>query len=704
MIDKERELNFILYKYGIPFGEVKFTSEGVFERKKNIETGEWSEYLKFTNNDIDYYEFPLEELNNRIIEIENFDFNEKLEVVLDSGIHYNKYEKIVGNVKGEKEEGWIWVQRKVTTPYDIILFKGKVIGFIKMRRDGCLMLIKKGYEDITPLKNYNNKLLSPVKHNIKPLGTFNIAMRDGVNLATDVYLPSNLKEGEKIPTILVRTPYGRKIYAEPELRFVFRGYGLVVQDCRGRGDSEGQWVPNVNEIEDGSDTLDWIAKQSWSNGRVGMIGGSYGGFVQWAAAASGNSHLKAIVSQVTAGSPFIDNPRKGGAFMSGILAWCLLVSERHADPLAMARNDWDEVINYRPVKDIPEKALGKKIPFWDEWVKHPNNDEFWQRANWSLHGEKINVPSLLVSGWYDDDGQGTSEAWDMMKKYNRKDVKLILGPWYHKANTTRDINNISFGDNAISYDMDIKYLKWFDRYLKGIDNGIDREPKVDYYLVGENKWVQDNKWPPKDAKLKSIYLRENNKLSFEEPKGKEDPDEYIFNPDDPTPHLIDISENELNVPENYKEVEKRSDIVLYTSESLKDDLVIAGDIYANLYAASSGKDTDWVVRITDVDEEGNSIRVADGILRARFRNSFEEPELLTPGKVEKYRIRLTRSGYVFKKGHKIRVQITSGARNLAFPNCNTGEDPTIATEFISVKQSIYHDNDYPSNVELPIIK
>lgn len=695
---------FTLYKYGIPRAEVNFTLAEVLVRKRDIQTGDFPDYSKFDEKDAHFYEFPLGQIKDLIDEINAFDFSSKSEVTLGSGAHYHRYKKIEGKVSGKDSEAWLWVQREVKHPIDIVLCCGKVVGFIKMRRDGCLMLVKNGYEAMTPLKAYNDELLSSASHLVKPIGTFNIPMRDGVKLATDVYLPSNLKPGEKVPTILIRTIYGRRAFTEPELRFVFRGYALVAQDCRGRGDSEGDWMPNVYEMDDGSDTLDWIAEQEWSDGKVGMIGGSYGGYVQWAAAASGNPHLKAMVSLVTSGSPFVDNPRKGGTFMSGILAWCLLIAERDANPCAMARNDWDEVVSYRPVKDIPERILGKRIPFWDEWVKHETNDEFWQKCDWSLHGDKIDVPALMVSGWYDDDGQGTSQAWDMMRKYNREDIKLILGPWYHQANTTRDIHNIPFGDNAICYDMDINYLRWFDRYLKDIENGIDNTPRVKYYLVGNNEWQQADDWPPKNAKLEAFYLRENGKLSSTPPKDAETPDSYIFDPDDPAPHLVDISENELNVPENYNEVEKRSDVIIYTSEPLKEDLAIAGDIYANLYAASDAKDTDWVVRITDVDNAGNSFRVADGILRACFRNGFEKSELLTPGKVEKYRIRLTRAGYVFKKGHKIRIQVTSGAKNLAFPNCNTGEDPTHATVFISAKQTIYHDDKYPSNVELPVIK
>ena len=704
-MERKIDLNlFILYKYGIPRGAVKFEENQILSQEKDISTGQWTEWKVIDKEDNELYEFPLSEISSLIVEFEKKDWVSKDQVNFNSEICYKKYMDITGDLDGKEETSSIFVERGAKKPLDIAIYAGKVIAFITMRRDGCLMLVKKGYENLTPLKDYNDKTLSQANHTVKHLGKFNIPMSDGIKLASEIYIPGDLKKGQKVPTILIRTPYGRLAYLESEFRFVLRGYALVAQDCRGRGDSEGIFVPNNNEMDDGDDTLNWIASQEWSNGKVGMIGGSYGGYVQWAAAASGNPHLRALVSLVTSGSAFIDTPRKGGILMSGMLAWCMLVSERVASPESMNRTDWSQVVNYRPIKDIPEKALNKKIPFWDDWISHADCDEFWKKTDWSIYGDRIDVPSLIVSGWYDDDGQGSSQAWDMLKKHGRKDKHMILGPWYHKANTTRDIHNIPFGNNAIRYDMDITYLRWFDRYLKEIDNGIDREDPVEYYMVGSNTWEKNGNWPPKESKLTPMYLHENSNLNFDIPTTMERADKYIFDPQDPAPHLVDLSENELNVPENYSEMEKREDVLIYTTDILEEEIAIAGDIYGTIYASTSGKDTDWVIRVTDVDEEGNSIRVSDGILRARYRNGFEKSELLIPGSIEKYRLRLTRIGYVFKKGHRVRVQVTSGAKNLAFPNCNTGEDPSFAVDFVPVQQTIYHDAEHPSFIEIPLIK
>lgn len=705
------EQKFAYYESGIHIADITFTRDGIVHRKKDIYNNIWSPSGNLPEDD-KTYGLPVIEIWKHFSEIIDTDWNSGNEIRFSWGHSYQRYLRLEETVGGKKKEAWIWAQREEKFPLDIIVESNQVIGFVYTKRDGCAVLVKPGYEDFTPLKRWGDPLLSKADRGIKHLGKFMVKMRDGVSLATEVWLPSDLPQGSRVPAILVRTPYGRFRFGEVELRFVQRGYALVSQDTRGREDSEGEWIPMVHEIDDGDDTLNWIAEQPWSDGKVGMIGGSYGGFVQWAAAASGNPHLKAIISLVTAGSPFVDIPRKGGTFVSGMLAWAFAMAEKRANFEAMIRDDWDEILSIRPIRDIPKKALGKDVHFWNEWMSHPDYDEFWKKSDWTLYGDKIDVPALIISGWYDDDGMGTTEAWEMNEKNNRDNQRLILGPWYHQANSTRDIHNVPFGNNAIRYDLDLLYLRWFDRFLKDIDNGVELEPRVEYYMVGENLWKESRKWPPEDVQYANVYLHSqgnartssgDGKLKLDVP-GEQPNDSYIFDPKDPAPYLIEVSENECSVPENYRDVELRDDMLVYTSEPLEEDIAIAGDVYAVLYAASSARDTDWVVRLTDVDEAGNSIRLSDGILRARYRNSFEKPELLEPGKVEKYEIRMTKIANVFKKGHRIRVQVTSGAKNLAFPNHNTGNDPAADTDVVVANQSVYHDNVYPSHVKLPILK
>lgn len=699
MVGNHSSLVFSYYSTGVHLANFIISEDCILYQIKNEVNLEWGEYSQLTEEN-NSFRFPED--------IPVLSLPDKLKTsVIDEG--YKRYLKVSGEVNGVNTEGYIWAQSKGAFPQDYLIVDNQLAGIIQTSPGGINVLVKQGYEALTPVAMFSDPLISKPEYGIKFLGTFQVKMKDGINLATDIILPSDLPDGVKVPAILIRTCYG-KANQKSKYFYARYGYAVIIQDVRGREESEGEWSPNVNEISDGGDTLDWIADQSWCDGNIGMIGPSYLGYVQWAAAANGNPHLKALISQVNAGSPFIDVPRKGGALLSGMLAWSFAMADRKINVDAFTRDDWDEVLEIRPIKQIPSNALGKEVPFWNEWIDHENNDEYWKKADWSLHEDKINVPALLISGWYDDNGEGTSQAWAMNKKNMRQNQKMILGPWRHRFNVSRDIHNIQFGLNAIRYDLEYQYIRWFDHFLKGIENGVKKEPSVDYYVVGENVWKQDSDWPPVNSSETGFYFHSNGNanasigdgaLKLEKP-GKQIADQYIFDPKNPAPHLIDMSENELAVPENYKDMELREDVLIFTSEPLKEDLEVAGELKAVLYAASSARDTDWVIRLTDVDEEGNSIRLSDGLIRARYRESFSEPKLLEPFKVEKYVIKMSKIANIFKKGHCIRVQVTSGAKNYIFPNPNTGNKVSDDTETIVAIQKVYHDAEYPSHVVLPV--
>lgn len=696
-------------------GIYKFSTNSYSKHKMGCEIMKFSYYesgifcgtvsLERTSQEEKPCKFPLEIVKTIFQEGRNTKWELQDSVRLQSGYQFKKYNKT-------SQTSWIYAMVNSKQPIDIIVDHNRIIAFLLHEGVDSAYLVEKGYEPLTPLSEWNDSLLSPVSYDIEHLGKLDVVMRDGVKLATEVWIPKNLKKGEKIPTVLLRTPYGRMSYGLNKLRFVQRGFAVISQDVRGREDSEGEWLPMFHEINDGDDTLNWIAEQSWSNGNVGMIGSSYGGFVQWAAAASGNPHLKAIISIVTAGSPFGDLPRKDGLYSSGLMAWIFMMAKQKTDRKALQRDDWDEVLKIRPIKDIPKQALGFEIPFWNKWMRHPNYDGFWASFDWTRMGKNINVPALYISGWYDDDGNGTTEAWELNQKHKRENQRLILGPWPHQSNASREIHNVHFGLNAIRYDLDILCQRWYDRFLKGIENGVEIEDAVNYYLVGANEWKKAESWPPENVTYTHFYLNShgNARTSLGDgilssvPPTVDTSDHYIFDPNNPAPYLIDVSENECSVPENYRDVEKRNDVLVYTSEPLKEEVEIAGDIYAVIYAATSAKDTDWLVRLTDVDEHGNSIRLSDGIIRSRYRNSYEQPELLVPHQIEKYEIKMSKISNLFKIGHRIRIAITSGAKNASFPNHNTGNDPATDTETIIAQQTIFHQAKSPSYVRLPIVK
>ncbi|GGB31879.1 CocE/NonD family hydrolase [Virgibacillus dakarensis] len=394
-----------------------------------------------------------------------------------------------------------------------------------------------------------------------------------------------------------------------------------------------------------------------------------------------------------------------------MLAWSFAMVGKEFKPEKMVRSDWDEVLKIRPLKDIPKRALGKDVSFWNEWMSHAVNDDFWKRQDWHRHNKSIHVPAMIVSGWYDDNGMGTTEALDTVSDYGYQDKKVILGPWMHKANTTRDIQGVAFGDNALRYDMDYYFQQWFDRKLKSMDNGIDTASPIEYYITGENQWATAKQWSPENVDWLHAYLSSNGNANSANGDGELlfDPnitdgyDEYIYDPMNPAPHLIDMSENEIGVPANYREVEKREDVIIYDSQPLDAPITIAGDVLVNFYASSSAKDKDWIVRLTDVDPAGNSVKLVEGVLRARYRRGFDKEVMLEPNKIEKYVIRTSKIANTFEKGHRIRLTITSSAENFIFPNTNTGEDPAGDVEVVKATQRIYHQVNHLSYVQLPVL-
>ena len=682
---------FKFYNSGICFSEILVEGKKASHKILNVFNGKWEE--KKSDDDLSlYYPIDIKRVTDRINDALKFDFSNNEDAFEIKGEKY-----LLQDSYGDTR---IYAHRNIQMPLVIIVHDNEFIGIIETERTGCSVIVKSGYENQTPIKIWKTLNASSRLNLIKAPENVKIPMRDGTLLNGFVWLPDS--DDEKYSTILLRTPYGSKNYWTWLRKYVMRGYALLIQDVRGREESEGDWIPFYYERNDGSDTLDYIASQTWSNGRVGMIGGSYSGAVQWAADTSGNPHLKAIVSLVTAGSPFGDIPRKGGAILSGSMAWAFAMADIKMKRDNMIRDDWDELLASLPIKDIPMKGLGKNVKFINEWMCHENYDSFWENADWTNNPISNDTPALIVSGWYDDDGTGSKEAWKLCKRQDRSNRKMILGPWLHNTNSTRDINGIDFGNRAIRYDLDKIYLDWFDRYLEDKDNGIESMDSVQYYLCGENGWQTSGDWPPEHSKNKFLFMSGNGECSFDCCM-ENHLEKYIYDPKDPTPFLIDVSSNECNVPANYSRVEKRSDVLTFTSQILEEELVISGELKGRLYASSSCKDTDWLIRLTEVIDDETSIRISDGILRARYRDGFSKNSFMEAEKIYKFDIDMFSAAHRFSKGSKIRLSVMSGAKNLVFPNQNTGNNPAHDTKMLVAEQSIYCGKDYPSGIYIPII-
>ena len=717
------------YYSGILYGIITEKEDGLYVSQLDSMAGEYKEAIPFTE-EADKFFYPFS--RRKILDF--FRSKEECEEAVKASV--DEFVTAAG-VEYKKRKDNSYIQRKKKYPFDLFHENGELYAVYMTVRDSMAVLVKEGWEEKTVLKEWidvfgenafpksvlnksGNQEFTKMDEQMLPYykvvfrGTFQVETRDGEFLATDVYLPEGL---DCVPVVLIRTPYNKSDQPEWYFPFVQRGYGVVIQDVRGREASTGKWVSHYYEVEDGDDTLTWIGAQEWSDGNVGMTGGSYLGLVQWAAAASGNPHLKAMLSDVAAGSAFVDFPRRGGCMCSGTLAWDFMMSKKHMDESLMDQPNWDEILDYRPLQTIPERALGYPVPFITEMFEHEHLDDYWYRTSWKDRYAGGPVPALIMSGWFDDNGMGTTEALDLVKDWPEGSWKAVLGAWKHSGNADYDIHGLYVGEDALRYDLDVLSMKWLEHFLKGVENGVEKTSTVEYYSLGEMKWKEAQVWPPENTEELVLYLDGNEEncalgtgeacgegtLSAKKPSAEIGKDTYFYDPDNPAHHIIDLAENEIEVPENYTEEEYRPDMLSYTTPVLTEPLTITGDVEVKLYISCDQPDTDFIVRVTDVDENGRSMKLADGIRGAKYRNGFEKPEYLEPGEVYEIPIRTTKISNCFLPGHRMRVTVTSSAKNFIFPNSNTKKGFN-SEENCVANVTVHRSEKYPSQIKLWVEK
>jgi putative CocE/NonD family hydrolase len=571
--------------------------------------------------------------------------------------------------------------------------------------------VRDGYDALlTATEPPEDPLLSKPTYAVKREIKVMVKMRDGVQLATDVIRPD---APGRFPVILQRTPYGRAKAMEAE-RYARRGYVFVAQDVRGKFDSEGKWQPFVNEARDGYDAVEWCAAQSWSDGNVGMIGGSYLGFVQWAAAREGSDHLKCLIPIVSPPDPFFNIPYAYGVLFLYPGLWWAAIAEGKGMQAPKPINKL-EAMKTLPLTAVDKKVFGHTIPFYQEWLKHPTNDAYWDQVNFNERMKTMKpLPALHVSGWFDGDGIGTKRNYAAMVAAGQPNQRLIYGPWEHAVNTKTKVGELNFGPDSLR-DLDTLYLRWFDHFLKGVDNGVDREPAVEAFLMGENRWRKFSAWPPAEAAMQRWYLHSEGHavgsagdgwLSVSTPSAGEKPDHYDYDP--ANPYIPAGLRKALTAGSETPSLDARADEkghdkLVYSSPTLQKDVAVAGPISLHLVAATSAKDTDWMAYLADVQPDGKSLMLCSGILRARFRKSFTQPSLLTPNRAEEYDVDLWAIGNVFKKGHKIRVVVASSCFPIYDRNLNTGENIATGTRMVVAHQTVFHDNERESYITLPVL-
>jgi len=556
------------------------------------------------------------------------------------------------------------------------------------------------------------------------------AMRDGVKLSVDVYRP----EGEgRFPAILIQTPYNNNSLAWTGRAkwFAKRGYAVAISDSRGRFDSEGDWDPfDRKHKTDGYDLVEWLAKQPWCDGKVGTIGPSYMGWTQWWTATQSPPSLKVMVPEVSPPDAFANAPYQEGVLTGWIMDWAAGMSGRTAQAInegaygGFASTRAEDFMKLPYVK-LNERRGALDSPWFETWFRQNSAaDGYWKAIAYQTKESyaKVTVPSLAITGWFDANYPGSPMNYRGVKQHGAtpeaRRPSLVIGPWPHSFNRNRKTGVFDYGPSAV-IDWDGYACRWFDRYLKEIDNGVEKDPRVHVFVMNANKWRAEQDWPLPQTKWVKFYLHSKGKANSLNGDGTlsttapadEPPDAYTYDPMKPTLAPFTGGHLEDGAVDSRKPA-AGNDVLVYNTPELTEDFEVVGPIEAKLFASTLAKDTDWMVRLIDVRPDGYAALLCDGVIRARCRDpqeqgayNSEKLSTIEPGKAYEYTIRFWRgTGNLFPKGHRIRVEISSSYYPYYLRNLNTGADNIgLETKTVVAEQTIYHDKERPSHVVLPVI-
>ena len=589
-----------------------------------------------------------------------------------------------------------------------------------------------------------------------------ITMRDGVHLATDIYLPAlhGQRMQGKFPVILERTPYDKAAAGNVTNGnyFARRGYVCAIQDVRGRFSSEGEWYPFAKEAPDGYDTVEWLAAQEWSDGQVGTMGGSYCGSDQSALATLNPPHLATMIVAVGASSYYHCSMRQNGALEQRFMIYAFRMATTSKEALAdanlkaaldKASANVGEWILRAPLKEGTSPL--RMLPTYERWVinlfTHGEYDEYWKQRGYAIsqyYEEHADVPTLYLGGWYDSYARATCENFMALSKMKQSQQVLLMGPWTHGGWGVSYSGDIDFGNHSFINYNDLR-LSWFDHFLKGLYTEVANWSPVRIFVMGTGDgaanyqgrlhhggyWRDEQDFPLADTQFTPYYLYANGTLSSEPPRSSDahtsptQPSRFSFDPRDPVPTIgggISAGDPIMrpgafdqrgrssffgcrdNLPLN-----ARSDVLTFQTEPLENDVEVTGPITVKIYASSSARDTDFTAKLIDVcplnDDypDGLAINLTDSIIRARYRSGWDKPELLEPGEVYEFNFQLYPTSNVFRKGHRIRLDISSSNFPRFDVNPNTGGGLGLERRFEVAHQAIYHDSEHPSQVVLPVI-
>ena len=544
-------------------------------------------------------------------------------------------------------------------------------------------------------------------------------VRDGTVLRADVYRPD---APGRYPVLLQRTPYSKdgENCVEQGHRLAERGYVVVQQDVRGRYRSGGEFQPGFfsadhRDAEDGYDAVEWAAGLPWSTGKVGTFGGSYCGWTQWELAHTRPPHLAAMIPSAIAAN-LLDREMSAVLRLGRVLWWSVntlapdvrlrLGDERgptttdEAERLYLER-DRSKWLWHLPLAEIPDEALSGVGKHWRSWLSDHASDHF----GFLERHRDVAVPALTTTGWYDQQIGAIKNFTGMrangMTEEARSGQRLIVGPWSHTTDfSSSQVGELDFAPEAVR-DFFQMADDWFGHWLKGESTGVEAWPPVQLFVMGANRWRAEEDWPPEGVEHTDYYLHGGGRLS-PVPPPDDAPDSYDYDPRDPVMTLY--SPPGQQEPQDQRALDGRRDVLTYQTDPVEDPVEVTGPITVHLWAASSAPDTDFVVKLMDVRPDGFVQELCYGIVRARYRESFTSPSLIEPGRAYEYTIRVNPTSNLFRRGHRIRLDVSSSDFPNFDRNHNTGGNDYFESTLATARQTVYHDPEHPSRVVLPVIR
>ncbi len=593
-----------------------------------------------------------------------------------------------------------------------------------------------------------------------------VPMRDGVSLATDLYMPAvgSRRARGRFPVIVERTPYNKRSAAAATngKYFARRGYVCAIQDVRGRFESDGEWYPFAREAPDGYDTVEWLGAQPWSNGQVGTFGGSYSGSDQSALATLDPPHLATMIIAVGASNYYHSSMRQNGAleqrFLVYVFRMAITSKEAAADPDLKAAlvkaysEDIHTIVDRFPLRE--GATLLRRLPSYERWaidiLTHGDYGDYWKQRGYAIseyYEQHADVPTLYVGGWYDSYARNTCQSYVELSKIKKSDQRLLMGPWTHGQYEVTYSGDLDFGTESHVHFNDVR-LAWFDHYMKGMSTEFAGSPPVRIFTMGGGNgsrvvlgapgfgsdypgrinhggyWRTEPDWPLPGTRITPYYLHRDASLAPEEPKPAESFTQYTFDPTNPVPTMgggISAADNVMR-PGAFDQrgrpdfhgckdtlpLNSRSDVLTFQTPVLDKDIEVTGPIEMHLWAASSAPDTDFTAKLIDVYPpdhgypDGLAFNITDSIIRARYRNGWEKPEMMAPEQPYELVFQLYPTSNVFRKGHRIRLDISSSNWPRFDVNPNTGGTLGVDRSYQNATQTVYHDAAHPSHVTLPL--